>query len=271
MRMRQHRSTPTIWNGWPPPRASPAETAFLRLVERQYRSYDASGDRLGAARSAFWLALTFLSRGEVGRSNAWTARGQRLVRDLDCAERGYLALPVAEQQLREGHADAAAATAVDTIAIAEAFDDKDLMSAARHLQGRALIAQGHVAEGLKCLDETMLAVVGGELRPIMTGLLYCSVIDACREAHALGRAREWTAAFSRVCDQQPEMVAFSWSCMVHRSEILQLQGMWPDALTEAYGRSGGTCSMTNRQVRLARQVLYESCAATTGSGMRAAA
>src|SRR5690606_12374871 len=90
------------------------ETAFLRLVERQYRSYDASGDRLGAARSAFWLALTFLSRGEVGRSNAWTARGQRLVRDLDCAERGYLALPVAEQQLREGHADAAAATAVDT-------------------------------------------------------------------------------------------------------------------------------------------------------------
>jgi DNA-binding CsgD family transcriptional regulator len=107
------------------------------------------------------------------------------------------------------------------------------MAAARHVQGRALIDQGHVVEGLKRLDETMLAVVGGELLPIMTGLMYCSVIGACRQVYALSRAREWTSAFSRVCDQQPEMVAFSWSCMVHRSEILQLQGAWPDALTEA--------------------------------------
>jgi hypothetical protein len=61
--------------------------------------------------------------------------------------------------------------------------------AARHLQGRALIDQGHVVAGLKRLDETMLAVVAGELFPIMTGLMYCSVIDTCRQVYALGRAR----------------------------------------------------------------------------------
>ena len=44
----------------------------------------------------------------------------------------------------------------------------------------------------------MLPVVAGELSPIMTGLLYCSVIDTCRQVYALGRAREWTSAFSRV-------------------------------------------------------------------------
>jgi DNA-binding CsgD family transcriptional regulator/tetratricopeptide (TPR) repeat protein len=209
------------------------EAAFLRLLERQYRSCDESGEQVRAARCAFWLALTFLSRGEVGQSNAWTARGQRLVEGHDCVERGYLALPVAEQQLREGQPDAAAATAGAAIAIATSFGDADLMAAARHVQGRALIDQGHIVDGLKWLDETMLAVVGGELLPIMTGLMYCSVIDACRQVYALGRAREWTSAFSRLCDQQPEMVAFSWSCMVHRSEILQLQGAWPDALTEA--------------------------------------
>ena len=113
------------------------------------------------------------------------------------------------------------------------LDDADLTAAARHLQGRALIDQGDVAAGLKRLDETMLAVVAGELFPIMTGLMYCSVIDTCRQVYALGRAREWTSAFSRVCDQQPEMVAFSWSCLVHRSEIMQWQGAWPDAMTEA--------------------------------------
>jgi DNA-binding CsgD family transcriptional regulator/tetratricopeptide (TPR) repeat protein len=209
------------------------EAEFLRLLERQYRSYDESGDRFCAARCAFWLALSFLSRGDVGQSNAWTSRGKRLIEGRDCVERGYLDLPVAEQQLHVGDADAAAATARQAVAIAQSFGDADLMAAARHVEGRALIDQGRVVDGLKCLDETMLAVVGGELLPIMTGLMYCSVIDACRQVYALGRAREWTSAFSRVCDQQPEMVSFSWSCMVHRSEILQLQGAWPDALTEA--------------------------------------
>ena len=107
------------------------------------------------------------------------------------------------------------------------------MAAARHAQGRALIQQGDVVAGLKCLDETMLAVVAGELSPIMTGLMYCSVIDTCRQVYALGRAREWTSAFSSVCEQQPEMVAFTSICLVHRAEIMQLQGAWPDALTEA--------------------------------------
>jgi DNA-binding CsgD family transcriptional regulator len=209
------------------------EAEFLRLLERQYRIHDDSGNPVRAARCAFWLALTCLSRGETAQSNAWTARGQRLVEGHDCAERGYLALTVAEQQLCDGHADAAAVTAGQAVAIGECFGDADLIAAARHVQGRALIDQGDVIAGLKRLDETMLAVVAGELFPIMTGLMYCSVIDTCRQVYALGRAREWTSAFSRVCEQQPEMVAFSWSCMVHRSEILQLQGAWPDALTEA--------------------------------------
>ena len=43
------------------------------------------------------------------------------------------------------------------------FRDADLTAAARHAQGRALIQQGDVAAGLKRLDETMLAVVAGEL------------------------------------------------------------------------------------------------------------
>jgi DNA-binding CsgD family transcriptional regulator len=209
------------------------EAEFLRILERQYHLHHDSGDHVRAARCAFWLALTFLSRGEAGQSNGWTLRGQRLVEDHDCAERGYLAVALAEQQLREGHGDSAAATAGQAVGIGESFGDADLIAAARHVQGRALIDQGHVIAGLKRLDETMLAVVAGELFPIMTGLMYCSVIDTCRQVYALGRAREWTSAFSRVCDREPEMVAFSWTCMVHRSEIMQWLGAWPDAMTEA--------------------------------------
>jgi DNA-binding CsgD family transcriptional regulator/tetratricopeptide (TPR) repeat protein len=206
---------------------------FQRVLERVHRVHAEADDRASAARCAFWLALTFVIRGEVGQSNAWIARGQRLVEDEDSVERGYLLLPVAEHQLRDGQADAAHATLSRAFTIGECFEDADLTAAARHGQGRALIEQGDVLAGLKRLDETMLAVVAGELSPIMTGLMYCSVIDTCRQVYALGRAREWTSAFSRVCEQQPGMVAFTGACLVHRAEIMQLQGAWPDALTEA--------------------------------------
>ena len=206
---------------------------FQRILERLYRLHVESGDRARAARCTFWLAITFLLRGESGRSNAWTARGQRLVEDHDCVERGYLAVAVAEQQLREGQPDAAHATAGRAFDIGESFRDADLTAAARHAQGRALIQRGDVAAGLKRLDETMLAVVAGELLPIMTGRMYCSVIDTCRQVYALERAREWTAAFSSVCEEQPDMVAFTGVCLAHRAEILQLQGAWSEALAEA--------------------------------------
>ena len=148
-----------------------------------------------------------VTRDEIGPANAWIARGQQLVEDRDCVERGYVMLAVAEQQLRDGQAEAAHETASQAAEVGRCFDDADLIATARHAQGRALIDQGVVVAGLKRLDETMLAVVAGELSPIMTGLMYCSVIDACRQVYALGRAREWTSAFSRVCEQQPDMSA----------------------------------------------------------------
>src|SRR5688572_26668932 len=52
---------------------------FQRLLERLHKIHFEAGDRAVAARCAFWLALTFLLRGENGQSNAWIARGERLV------------------------------------------------------------------------------------------------------------------------------------------------------------------------------------------------
>lgn len=209
------------------------EPEFQQILERCYRIHLESGDRACAARRAFWLSVTFMLQGDRGHASAWTARGLRLVDDRDCVERGYLDVAVAEQQLLDGQLEAAYTAASDALARGERCGDAELIAMARHAQGRTLIQQHQVRAGLQCLDDTMLAAVAGELGPILTGLMYCSVIDACRQVYALDRAREWTAAFSSVCEQQPDMVAFTGTCLVHRAEILQLQGAWPQALTEA--------------------------------------
>jgi DNA-binding CsgD family transcriptional regulator len=206
---------------------------FHRALERAHHAHRKAGDDAGAARSAFWLGLTLLLRGETGQASGWLGRARRLVESRACVEHGYLLLPVAEQSLAGGDGAAAHATAASAADIGDRFGDADLVACARHLQGRALIRQGQVQAGLALLDEAMLSVVAGELSPIVTGLIYCSVIDACQQVVAWSRAREWTSALARWCDQQPEMVAFTGTCLVHRAEILEFHGAWSDAMAEA--------------------------------------
>ncbi len=68
---------------------------------------------------------------------------------------------------------------------------------------------------------------------MVTGMVYCNVILVLQEVYEVRRAREWTVALTRWCEAQPDLKAFTGRCLVHRAEILQLQGSWPDALEEA--------------------------------------
>jgi DNA-binding CsgD family transcriptional regulator len=208
---------------------------YLDALDRAHDAHRSAGDNLPAVRCAFWLGFRLLMRGESGRANGWFSRAQRLLErePHECAEHGYLLLPLVEQQLGVGDIEAAYATAERAALIGERCIDADLSACARHQQGRIRLEQGRLPLGLALLDEVMVAVTGGELSTLVTGLMYCSVIQACQRMYAFGRAREWTAAMAHWCDEQPGMIAFAGTCRVHRAEIMQLRGDWPDALEEA--------------------------------------
>jgi DNA-binding CsgD family transcriptional regulator len=207
----------------------------LSFLERAYHVHLGAGEELLAARCAGWVGTHLFLRGELGRATGWLGRAQRLVEreGRDCVEQGYLLFPLMFRQEAAGDYEAAAATAAAAAEIAERFRDADLLALAEQAQGILLVRLGRVAEGLRLMDEAMVAVTAGELSPIVNGLVYCGVIAGCQSAYELRRAREWTTALTQWCDEQPDLVSFTGTCLVHRAEILQLQGAWQDALEEA--------------------------------------
>ncbi len=208
---------------------------YLKLLERAHRAHQDVGELGRAARCAFWLGLRFVFRGEMGPATGWFGRAHRLIEEhgRDCVEQGYLCLPLAEQGIMGGNFTVALDAASRAAAVGAQFHDADLMTIALLLQGRIRIREQKVEQGLALLDEAMVAVTAGELSPIVTGLIYCGVIDNCQQVCAFGRAGEWTAALTQWCVGQPQLVAFTDRCLVHRSEIMQLCGAWNDALAEA--------------------------------------
>ncbi|MGH3074367.1 MAG: LuxR C-terminal-related transcriptional regulator [Gaiellales bacterium] len=207
----------------------------LTLLERIHHMHLDSGDRIPAVRAAFWAGMTLATRGEPGPAGGWFARAQRLVEreEQDCAERGYLLVPFAYQQMAAGEYDEAHAAASQAHDVGERFNDAALMAVGLLLQGEARVRQGLADQGLSLLDEAMVAISAPNVPPILTGVIYCGVIACCEEACDPRRAQDWTASLTRWCEEQPQLVSFTGRCLAHRAGIMQLHGAWDDALAEA--------------------------------------
>lgn len=208
---------------------------LLKLLERLHQAFLDAGECVGAARAAFWLGLRLMAMREMGQASGWLGRAQRLVEQegQDCAVRGYLLVPVSRRHMAGGEYEEAQKAAVAALEIGERFGDADLLAFARDLLGLILVRRGRIEEGLALLDEAMVAVTRGELSPMITGFVYCDTISCCQQIYAFDRAREWTRALAAWCQEQPQLVTFTGSCLLHRSEIMQLGGAWGEAMEEA--------------------------------------
>lgn len=211
----------------------PAES--IAILEQAFQAATRAADLAGAARASFWLGFSLIQEGELARGGGWLARAERLLEEdgFPRVEAGYLLIPAGVGALTRGATAEALATFEAMAGIAERFSDSDLAAFSRLGRGEALIGRGDRDRGIAMLDDAMVAVTGGEVSPLIAGIIYCAAIEAFHQVFDLGRAQEWTAALTRWCEAHPESVAYRGRCLVYRAELLVLHGAWHDADEEA--------------------------------------
>lgn len=216
-----------------------AVTAYLIGREREsadafaraYQEHMRIGEQGPAARSAFWLAVTLMLRGEMAPAGGWLARAERIAMEInDVGLQSLLIIPAVLGALGGGDAAAAEALAIRQMEAAGTSRDEDVLAMARLSRGESLLAAGDIGSAMKLFDEVMIAVTTGDVSPIAAGIVYCAVIDACMRACDIRRAAQWTDVLQRWCESQQGLVPYRGQCFVHRSQVLQASGAWPEAM-----------------------------------------
>jgi DNA-binding CsgD family transcriptional regulator len=211
------------------------DEASAAAFARAYQTLCSEQRWPAAVRCAFLLSFTLSLTGDFARSGGWAARASSLIEEHRVAG-GEAALPralQAHQLVEGGEVDRGLSVAREVVAVARQERYPDLLTLALLTCGDALIRLGRTTEAVAALDEMMVAVAGDEVTPPIAGLAYCAVIATCLGLFDLPRAREWTVALESWCDTQDGLVPYRGQCLVHRAQIMTMQGSWTDALSEA--------------------------------------
>lgn len=207
----------------------------LSAFEETYRLYlqgDAPSPR-PAALLALDISFSWFLRGDEALGSGWMSRAHRLLDGMpECVEHGYLRSVEIDMAIGEGRYDDAIVVARSITAMAQRFGDETLGALANVGEGIALVKRGDVEVGLRVLDEAMLPVVAGRVRPTYAGSIYCQLMSVCNELSDLRRAQQWTDATARWCEGFSSAVMFLGVCRVHRAQLLSVRGEWDEAEAE---------------------------------------
>jgi class 3 adenylate cyclase len=207
----------------------------IEARERAHAGYVQEGDKCHAAEVALQVALDHFERLESAIGNGWLSKAKRLIEQTpnECAAHGWQAQTLAYLALRmRSDTEEGLRQALLAQEIGERLGIPAIQALALAGQGRALISQGKIDEGLALIDESAVSAISGELDPLTTGKIYCNTISICRELADWRRAVEWTDAAERWCHRQ-NVSGFPGICRVFRAEIMDFRGSWADAEREA--------------------------------------
>ena len=209
--------------------------------ERAFRLYRALGDDRSAARVAAWLASACLEfRGEPAVANGWLQRAHSLIDGLEPGpDHGWVALHEADITLamRED-TSTVRRLATRAIELGRRFGVPELEMVGLGLEGRALVSEGRIDEGMRRLDEATAAALAGEAKLLFcVGWACCYLISACERVRDYDRAGQWCGRVGEFCERHG-IGNLLGVCRIHYAGVLTWQGRWREAdseLTAAWG------------------------------------
>jgi DNA-binding NarL/FixJ family response regulator len=206
----------------------------LSAYERASEGFVRSGDTARAAMAALFLGAHASESGQRSRGAGWVARARRMLDGCpDCPARAYPSYFSAFDAMARGDLDEAEEHGLLMLQTGRRFGDPNLVALGVLVQGRVLVKQRQVHQGMALLDEAMVAALSDDLHPKWAGTLLCHLMDVCHELSDVERAWEWTTATARWCTNFPAAALFRGICRVHRSQLLTVQGAWREAEQEA--------------------------------------
>jgi ATP/maltotriose-dependent transcriptional regulator MalT len=206
----------------------------LAAQEEAYRLFLQGEEQSKAAASAMALAGGLFLRGNVPVASGWMSRAQRLLVDRpESVEHGYMMFFELEGAFEQRNYAAVTEGARRVQEFGERFGDPNLVAEGVMFEGRALVRQGRMREGMGLLDEVMVTVLSGELLPDWAGNIYCQLMETFHELADIGRLAEWAKRTERWLETLPSAAVFTGVCRVHRSQVLQVNGAWDRAEIEA--------------------------------------
>lgn len=203
----------------------------LRIGSSAYEALLDESRPVEAVKTALWLGVWHLSRGDEPGASGWWGRARRLAEEIpEHPVHGYLIL------FTEVQANMARGSLVEAIDAARRaadmgrrFDDPDLLAAGLNSEGRALLKSGRVVDGLALIDEAMITIQEGETSALWTGNIYCLTIEACHEVSEIRRLARWTEMTEKWLEALSSAVILSAMCRVHRAQLQLLRGDWDGA------------------------------------------
>jgi LuxR family transcriptional regulator, maltose regulon positive regulatory protein len=209
--------------------------AVFTAREKAFQLYRKAGDKRGAGRVALALAEDCAYfRGEIAVAAGWHRRAQRLLEGLKpIPEHGWLKVSQGDFALTLQHDPVAAKRlAAEAAAIGRRLQVVDLEMMGLALEGLALVAEGHLLEGMPRLDEATTAAVSGEMEDFFAiGFAYCCLVEACELVRDYERAAQW-------CDRAKEhaqrvgLELLTSVCRTHHASVLIWRGAWNEAEAE---------------------------------------
>ena len=198
--------------------------------ERAFGQLRDEGDVVQAGLAAIYTSFDYCKQyGDTAAANGWLAHATRLVDEHDLEPlRGWLLLATSFNC-----ADAVGAEhfARDAQRAASATGDRDLELCALAQVGASLVAQGHVVEGVRCLDESMAVALALDGAPDTVVFTSCMMMTSCSNCAEFGRVVQWVRRTIAFTERFGCPFLFA-ECRIHYGGVLAATGDWPGAERE---------------------------------------